>query len=277
MIDVDLGALLDGLTDPPKDPTALRVWVDERAVELGALMARVAGELARTAATRYAESLTAAGDVAAFDGLDAVWRSFVTEVVGEYSAGMYLSGSLNAWVAAAGRDVPPEMAARWASVVNENAVAYQASATNRIVGASTDLWADVQGRVVSALQSGMSNDDLKRSIEDVTGYSEYRADTIGRTETIRAYNGGDLTGAKALGEYGPSHKRWLAALDARTRPEHAEADGQTVGLNENFVVMGEEIGAPGEGSAANVVNCRCVMELLYPEDLTDAERAAAAP
>lgn len=55
-------------------------------------------------------------------------------------------------------------------------------------------------------------------------------------------------------------KQWDATLDGRTRPAHAEADGQIRELDEDFDVGGEKMPAPGVGgSAANVCNCRCAL------------------
>ena len=54
-------------------------------------------------------------------------------------------------------------------------------------------------------------------------------------------------------------REWVSALDARTRPEHAEADGQVVGVDEPFIVGGEKLMFPGDrsGSGWNIYNCRC--------------------
>ena len=54
-------------------------------------------------------------------------------------------------------------------------------------------------------------------------------------------------------------KEWLTARDDRVRDGHAEADGQIVPLEAPFLVMGESIMTPGQGSAAVSVNCRCVI------------------
>lgn len=52
---------------------------------------------------------------------------------------------------------------------------------------------------------------------------------------------------------------WVAILDDRTRDWHAEADGQEVGIDEPFIVNGEELDYPGDpnGSDENIINCRC--------------------
>lgn len=54
-------------------------------------------------------------------------------------------------------------------------------------------------------------------------------------------------------------KTWLAVLDSRTRPWHASATGQKVGINDSFLVGGELMPFPGMGSAGNSANCRCVV------------------
>lgn len=54
-------------------------------------------------------------------------------------------------------------------------------------------------------------------------------------------------------------KRWIARDDNATRPGHALADGQTVPVNQPFIVNMEPLMAPGDpsGSPSNVINCRC--------------------
>lgn len=57
-------------------------------------------------------------------------------------------------------------------------------------------------------------------------------------------------------------KRWRAFIDEDTRAAHAEADGQEVWDNDNFIVDGEALRWPGDpyGSAGNIINCRCYVE-----------------
>ena len=55
---------------------------------------------------------------------------------------------------------------------------------------------------------------------------DYRADLIARTESTNANNEGTLAGynqSKIV-----SHKEWIAIMDDRTRPEHAEMNGEIV-------------------------------------------------
>lgn len=85
-----------------------------------------------------------------------------------------------------------------------------------------------------------------------------RATAIARTETTGAYNAG---ATYALQQEGVSCKQWLATNDARTRPEHADADGQVVGIHELFDVGGFSAPHPGAASLPPElsVNCRCTV------------------
>jgi len=227
------------------------------------MIARELTRLAGGAVQAWADAVVAAGDP--FDGLQDEWALFIESEVGPVFAAMHQAGSLTATL---GTTVPDAKAQAWADVVNARAVEYQAAATNRVVGMGPGMWEEVRGLTVRAVAKGATNEALKEAIEDATGYSEFRADTIGRTETVAAYNGGEFAGAQALGDDGPTEKSWLAALDARTRDSHAEADGQTVAFGEPFIVGGVPMQHPHDAGAPpeEVVNCRCVMELLYPGD-----------
>ena len=84
---------------------------------------------------------------------------------------------------------------------------------------------------------------------------------IARTEGHRIQNEAALDGQHEAKKKGADIvKQWDATLDSRTRPEHREADGQIMELDEPFDVGGEKMQAPGVGgSAKNVCNCRCCL------------------
>ena len=70
-----------------------------------------------------------------------------------------------------------------------------------------------------------------------------------------------VNGAKVSGTEATEGKMWLSRRDAKVRPFHVDADGQTVGWDEPFVVCGEtEMLFPGEpvGDPECWLNCRCV-------------------
>lgn len=114
-----------------------------------------------------------------------------------------------------------------------------------------------------SLRQGIeAGENIKQLEERVTEVMAERIrstpETIARTEVVGAANGGTLE-AWRQSEVVES-KVWLAALDDRTRESHVEAHGQTVGLDEDFVVGGASGPAPGQmGDPDEDINCRCSM------------------
>ena len=81
---------------------------------------------------------------------------------------------------------------------------------------------------------------------------------IARTEMHSAYNAGRHAAYKRSGVV--QKKGWSSMVgDKRTRPWHADANGQEVGLDSPFIVMDEPMMYPGDpaGSPENVIQCRC--------------------
>ena len=102
----------------------------------------------------------------------------------------------------------------------------------------------------------------KQIIKQAPDISFQRAAVIARTETHSAGNYGSIMQAKDTGLN--MAKEWVASSGGRTRDSHRGADGQTVGIDEPFVVGGERLMYPGDprGSAAEVINCRCVQAFI---------------
>jgi hypothetical protein len=251
----------------PTDPAERAAWLDAREDACAALVRTGLRRVVEQAQGRYLGTLTAAGDLAAWDSIPGAWLTFVqTQLVDELGT-TYLAGHMTAFV---GLKVEPtaEFAARFAAVANEAAVSYLQDATNRLAGVGDRTWKTIRAQVSDAVEKGVSNEELKTRIENIVAMSEQRADTIARTETVGAYVQGDMAGARALGDRGPVDKVWVATLDIRTRDSHAEAHDQCVPLAEPFNVGGVQMDSPHDPNApaAEVVNCRCYVELLYPGD-----------
>jgi uncharacterized protein with gpF-like domain len=87
----------------------------------------------------------------------------------------------------------------------------------------------------------------------------FRVERIARTEVNRASNYGTLEGMRSVSE--EQDKVWISALAGESRDAHIAADGQTVGINEPFIVDGEDLQYPGDpaGSPGNTINCLCSM------------------
>jgi hypothetical protein len=97
---------------------------------------------------------------------------------------------------------------------------------------------------------------------------QLRGETIARTETMTAFNKGQLSAMhQAISEGRVSAsvvvKVWHAFLDERTRFTHRLLNKKEVGLNEQFVsAHGAHLDHPGDPNAPaeEIVNCRCWME-----------------
>lgn len=128
-----------------------------------------------------------------------------------------------------------------------------------------------------AISNGITNGEGSREIAknirllSSSGLTRYRAATIARTELHTAQNYGQIETAKKL-NIPNLKKQWLSALDDRTREWHKRMNGVQVGLDERFIVpykgINYEMDRPGDprGGAANVINCRCTLLFIDPED-----------
>lgn len=98
----------------------------------------------------------------------------------------------------------------------------------------------------------------KRHPDDIYYLSKDRALLIAQNEANTVYNHADYETAK---QNGKQFKVWYAELDSRTREAHAEMDGIAIPIDELFHVGNDNMRYPHDylnGSADNLVNCRCV-------------------
>lgn len=118
--------------------------------------------------------------------------------------------------------------------------------------------------MTTSILKGESIPNMAKRIKAVMENNLADSVRIARTETTRVENSarmdvgkeGERLGFKML-------KEWVSATDDRTRPEHLEANGQRVLIDEPFKVGGEELMFPGDyslgASGWNTINCRCAM------------------
>jgi hypothetical protein len=91
-------------------------------------------------------------------------------------------------------------------------------------------------------------------------YVKHRAETIARTESLRAANLGSFEAWRQAIEdsdlFDPSEvkRKWITARDDRVRPDHRGAAGQKRGLREPFTVGGIAVMFP-----PHQPNCRCTV------------------
>ncbi len=251
----------------PTDRAGQARWLADREEQIAATTRAALRSIVAAAYDRFASSLTAAGDLGELDSIPGAWLTFSKDTLVNDLGEVYQAGQMTAWV---GMNTQPTQAFAdmWTAVANENAVSYMAGAVNRLAQVGETTWRLIRQQTVTAIAKGVPVEDLKAKIENITSFSEYRADTIARTETIGAYVQGDIAGARALGENGPVEKVWVATRDARTRPDHVGAHDQVRPLAVPFDVGGVQMDSPHApgAPAGQVVNCRCYVELLYPGD-----------
>lgn len=268
----------------PRDRAAVDAWLKEREQRLADLLAKRLTTIVSESVDEFISTLppdeasslapvtlTAAGDVEAFRMMIPKWERIVRDDLSPVLEETYLTGGLSAWTQRASKGttgIRDDDLEKWAEVVNDNAAAYIMSASNRLVGVGQTLWNDISGKVKDSIEKGTTNEQLKDMLRSTGAFTEYRADTVARTEIVGAYVNGDWEGAQALGEFGPAEKVWVATGDARGRPEHTAISDTSLPMDQPFDVDGESMMFPHDpgASAANTVNCRCYVEFLFVGD-----------
>lgn len=143
------------------------------------------------------------------------------------------------------------------------------------------VWSQVSNtihkRIETTLKNGLRDgltlqqmtDQLKTTMGNV---KDYQAKRIARTETTGGMNAG---GHLERTELGIQHKEWVSTLDRRTRGakakdrfDHISSNGEIVGNADCFVVSGQKLLYPADGSngasAGNICNCRCCSVGAWP-------------
>lgn len=118
--------------------------------------------------------------------------------------------------------------------------------------------------LTTSILKGESIPDMAKRVKTIMENNLADSVRIARTETTRVENSARYDVGKEGERRGFTMlKEWVATPDDRTRPEHIEADGQRVPLDEPFNVGGELMMFPGDislgASGWNTINCRCSM------------------
>ncbi len=114
--------------------------------------------------------------------------------------------------------------------------------------------------IQQSITEGFNLREMARLVSDALGIeaSSTRAIATARTETTGALNSGSYAVRQDLASEGlVTGQEWLATLDSDTRDTHIAANGQQVGINDDFDVGGFKAPYPGHHSlpAIERVNC----------------------
>jgi hypothetical protein len=147
-----------------------------------------------------------------------------------------------------------------------NTQQYLTDSLNLMVRTPDSVYRLIAATISDGLNGGEAIPDIAARVQAVlestsTEFWTNRATLVARTEAQRAVNAGQF--AAGLAEQvrtGALYvKTWLATEDTRTRPEHREADGQQVPLDQPFMVGGVPLAYPGDplGPPHLTIQCRC--------------------
>lgn len=119
----------------------------------------------------------------------------------------------------------------------------------------------LQSRLDTIIRDGLANNltraQLAGAVYEAAGtMAASQAEAIAQTTGTGAFEAGQLESYRGGGV---TDKAWLSQRDGNVRPEHDEADGQEVGVDEPFDVGGEALMYPADpaGSVGNIARCRC--------------------
>ena len=130
--------------------------------------------------------------------------------------------------------------------------------------------------ITKEFNDGKPSTEIAKALEKLIrsrNFYRWQAERIARTETTTASNYASVTASTISGVI--MEKVWISAQDARTRRppkspyDHYDMNGKSVLLNEAFNVGGEMLQFPGDqknGSAGNVINCRCTVAQRVKRD-----------
>lgn len=133
------------------------------------------------------------------------------------------------------------------------------------------LKTNVRMEISRGIAQSLSYQEIARNIKNTTNVDYNKTLRIAKTEGHRiqcesAYN----VQVRAKEKGATIVKQWDSTLDSRTRESHQKLDGEIVNVNEKF---SNGLMYPGDsnGSAGEVVNCRCALLQRAKWALTDEE------
>jgi SPP1 gp7 family putative phage head morphogenesis protein len=145
---------------------------------------------------------------------------------------------------------------------NPRVIAHLRDKELKVKTVARTLHDDLRARIVNGERAGKPISEIADDLQARFGHlNDYQARRIAQTEIVGASN----IGAAAAIELAELGKEWIATLDDRVRDSHARLHGNVVGADETFA---NGLLHPGDanGPAEEVINCRCSVAAVIPED-----------
>lgn len=179
--------------------------------------------------------------------------------IDKYLNGCYETGYIGTMYDIAGQGIPLVVPIDQAAAIK--AVLTDSKVSNGLYAALgvdvAKLKKVITQEISRGIASGLSYADIARNISNAAKAPLSRAKVIARTEGHRIQQTSARDAQYAAKEKGADVlKQWDAALDGRTRDSHRRVDGEIKELDEKFS-NGLRFPGDPQGSAAEVVNCRC--------------------
>lgn len=126
---------------------------------------------------------------------------------------------------------------------------------------NSKLQNNLRSEISRGFSQGHSYAQIARSISNQMDIGFNKVSRIVRTESHRISNEAAMDAMHKAKDVGADVvKQWDSTLDKRTRPHHAQLDGQIRELDEPFEIAGHTAMYPGGfGSASEDIHCRCAV------------------
>ena len=127
-------------------------------------------------------------------------------------------------------------------------------------------YADIKQILKEGYDEGVGIDEMERHIRDkYKQFNKVRSTRIAKTEMNGLVNGGAVEGHK---QAGVTHKEWMSAFLATSRPWHMDADGDVVRIDEAFQIGGSRMMFPSDpgGLPEDTINCHCTYTAVMREE-----------
>ena len=132
-------------------------------------------------------------------------------------------------------------------------------------GISDTTASQVEHIIKGGIEDGLSIREIAEILQEEGDVrSKSRAINIARTEVGNSLNAGHESGIRQISEETGMKvgKTWLSVLGPTTREDHAEADGQTVDIDDTFEVGGEQARWPSDERLSPAQRCACQCTVL---------------